>query len=512
MSSKPRHSIKSQGSFSHGKVFYRAKTLDNEQTHTRNLFKSSKTLKTVGKDKLSLETDLPIILPSTRNEQLPVTLTEKKPNKRYENPLAKSTNLNEFRKSSISSITTANTAFSPSGRGAYRKQSSTVINKLSSVLSPISPPDLTGQPNKTFAKRNSCKYVIRSRDKITKISSTSVTSVGGLSSEDEDTLKTKNNVYNQGYSFSQAGLLDDGESKTNQDSFLILQNIFGIRFNIYGIMDGHGTNGHFVSQYVRDTATEYFTNVNTYLHKNKNKKIDEVIIFQKISANNYKIIRDFYHKVDKDLYDQKFDCHFSGTTCVMAFHIGGAIICSNVGDSRCVLTKTRLSHLNKQGFDAELLSNDHKPTLEKERKRIESSGGSIDQAKTDGVKDGPYRVWVKGEEYPGLAISRSIGDLVAETVGVISEPEIILKENAEAIGKFLVLGSDGLFDYLELEDIIDVISPYYLKGDPSGAANAVVQEAIERWAEVSVGRDDITSVIVFFGGGRRSRIKQKDSV
>ena len=38
---------------------------------------------------------------------------------------------------------------------------------------------------------------------------------------------------------------------------------------------------------------------------------------------------------------------------------------------------------------------------------------------------GPYRVWLKTENYPGLAMSRSIGDFVAASVGVICEPGIL---------------------------------------------------------------------------------------
>ena len=43
----------------------------------------------------------------------------------------------------------------------------------------------------------------------------------------------------------------------------------------------------------------------------------------------------------------------------------------------------------------------------------------------DGNKKGPYRVWVQDEMYPGLAMSRSIGDFIASSVGVIPNPEII---------------------------------------------------------------------------------------
>lgn len=35
---------------------------------------------------------------------------------------------------------------------------------------------------------------------------------------------------------------------------------------------------------------------------------------------------------------------------------------------------------------------------------------------------GPLRVWLKHEDIPGLAMSRSFGDEVASRVGVIAEP------------------------------------------------------------------------------------------
>ncbi len=38
---------------------------------------------------------------------------------------------------------------------------------------------------------------------------------------------------------------------------------------------------------------------------------------------------------------------------------------------------------------------------------------------------GPHRVWLKKENIPGLAMSRSMGDQLAASVGVIQEPGII---------------------------------------------------------------------------------------
>lgn len=48
--------------------------------------------------------------------------------------------------------------------------------------------------------------------------------------------------------------------------------------------------------------------------------------------------------------------------------------------------------------------------------RIESYKGRF------GENVGPARVWLKKESYPGLAMSRSIGDACAHSVGVIAEP------------------------------------------------------------------------------------------
>ena len=73
---------------------------------------------------------------------------------------------------------------------------------------------------------------------------------------------------------------------------------------------------------------------------------------------------------------------------------------------------------------------------------------------------GPQRVWLKEQEIPGLAMSRSLGDTVAHSVGVISNPETkcftISTED-----KFLVVGSDGVFEFLSNEEVAEIVIPFY---------------------------------------------------
>jgi serine/threonine protein phosphatase PrpC len=61
---------------------------------------------------------------------------------------------------------------------------------------------------------------------------------------------------------------------------------------------------------------------------------------------------------------------------------------------------------------------------------------------------GPKRVWLKNKQVPGLAMTRSIGDMAASSVGVLARPEITFFQNINQNDKILVVASDGLWDRL----------------------------------------------------------------
>ena len=68
------------------------------------------------------------------------------------------------------------------------------------------------------------------------------------------------------------------------------------------------------------------------------------------------------------------------------------------------------------------MSRDHKPELKDEMNRILRMNGRVDRFMDGNERSGPFRVWLKNESYPGLAMSRSIGDFVAAAVGVVCDP------------------------------------------------------------------------------------------
>ena len=288
-------------------------------------------------------------------------------------------------------------------------------------------------------------------------------------------------------SYSQAGKGEDGFTKVNQDSFLVLQNQYDFKdFNIFAVMDGHGVNGHLVSRFV----TKYFTSFFNNNKKMKASNNNEEEIWYRLKKNNCDILKRAFRHAERDISkNTDIDASFSGTTCVMVFQIGEKLICANVGDSRAIIFKGN--------NNITPLSIDQKPNDPEESKRIIENGGEISQYEEDGEKSGPFRVWKKGEVYPGIAMSRSIGDLIASTLGVIPEPKFI-EDKVDKDTKFIVVASDGVWEFLDNKTVCDIVMPYYKKNDPDGACKALIKKSTEWWNKEDIVVDDITVVIVFF--------------
>ena len=54
-----------------------------------------------------------------------------------------------------------------------------------------------------------------------------------------------------------------------------------------------------------------------------------------------------------------------------------------------------------------------------------STQGRVTPYKIRGQPVGPPRVWLQDDECPGLCMTRSFGDTIGASVGVISVPEVV---------------------------------------------------------------------------------------
>ena len=293
---------------------------------------------------------------------------------------------------------------------------------------------------------------------------------------------------------STPGRDDDGLKKTNQDSYVLEKNINGIlNFNIFGVLDGHGVNGHFASQFV----TKYI--INRIKHHSLLRNLDTAkAVYDKIKSNEYQIITNIFIDADFQIKKQKFNVEMSGTTAVIVIQLDEHIICANTGDSRAILVYGDPNKNNLTNTKIFRLSYDAKPDNPAEKKRIYENGGVVLKVLDENDEAiGPFRVWMKGKTYPGLAISRTIGDIDAKKIGVIPNPQFI-EYTINPKTRYVIVCSDGIWEFMSNEEVMRIANNYYIKNDPAGLCHELTNKSTALWLKEDVCVDDITVVAAFF--------------
>jgi len=189
----------------------------------------------------------------------------------------------------------------------------------------------------------------------------------------------------------------------NQDSFFICK-VEG-DYSIYGVFDGHGRKGHDVSNFVKDYLPKILLGKEDILN-------EPITSLKKAFDKTQRLI-------EQATSMSRIDASRSGSTASVMLHDHkkGMLYSAHVGDSRCVLAKKNPITHEWQAVD---LTEDHKPNLPAEKARIERNGG---QVKFDGGYN--YRVYAKGKRYPGLNMSRAMGDLLGfHDAGISAEPDV----------------------------------------------------------------------------------------
>jgi len=297
-------------------------------------------------------------------------------------------------------------------------------------------------------------------------------------SDDEDKQTANPHLFKTYAMRTKTGVVPFNPNKVNQDRAIIVPNVpnsdpNGSGYSLFGVFDGHGMLGHDVSSYLLRKMPEWFS-------KNKGW-----------SKNPKGALERCFFWLTKQLAKSDVNCTFSGTTAVVCLFNADNIYTANVGDSRAVLAREEQGKLKAIG-----LSFDQKPDNPKEKERIEKKNGRVEPCKGPmGEFIGPHRVWLKNQDMPGLAMSRSFGDDVASSVGVISEPEVIVKARSKN-DKFMVVASDGVWEFLSNQDVVDIVTKH--PGDIKKATRAVCKESVRKWNAEEDVVDDITAVVVAF--------------
>ena len=259
----------------------------------------------------------------------------------------------------------------------------------------------------------------------------------------------------------------------NQDDYSVL--IDGGTL-LLGVFDGHGPFGHCVSNYIHALLPKLIS-------QNEQLPVAPMSVFPL-----------GFEKCQKSLEmhcehpQANFDCVISGSTATMVLIRGDRIYSAHVGDSRAVVS--RLLPNGKR--EALVLTPDHKPYLPEEKIRIEACGGEVKKLENDI----PHRVFLRDKDYPGLAMSRSIGDLLCREIGVISTPTVtehILAEEDE----FVLICSDGVWEFIENDEAVEFVGEF--GREKAGlAAEELAKKAWKKWLEMEGDVvDDITVMVAY---------------
>jgi serine/threonine protein phosphatase PrpC len=252
----------------------------------------------------------------------------------------------------------------------------------------------------------------------------------------------------------------------NQDSYLVVP--LPPNQLLVAVCDGHGEHGHHVAKQVKQIFEQ------------------QAIHISQDIAGPIAAFRRTFALCQASLSQQEELCHLSGTTATVALIDMGRqhVTVAHVGDSTLVIVRD-----GKPVFTTK----DHKVDFEAEQ-RIRACGGVVQAPPVcPGGPDGARRVFMKDKRYPGLAMSRALGDLVANKLGVLAEPEVITGLTF-APQDSVLLATDGLWDVLPKERVVtDIRSPGV--PDTNAAARSLVLQARERWP-AGMDIDDITAVLV----------------
>ena len=240
---------------------------------------------------------------------------------------------------------------------------------------------------------------------------------------------------------------------------------------MFGVLDGHGEAGDLVSRFVADRLPSRVV---------KNPHF--------LAAPGVAMKEELDRLERAMLGDASIDTEFSGSTAVLAAVRDRKLIACNVGDSRAIVA--RLVDGKLQAIEVTI---DHKPDREDEKRRIVATGGRVFAVEYDDGISGPPRVWLGHMDIPGLAMSRSIGDTVAHSAGVSSEPEMFTYDFHED-DKLVIIASDGLWEFMTNQEVIDFIARV---SDPKRAVDMLVAESSARWMKEEQVIDDTTIIIAY---------------
>eukprot|EP00746_Dinoflagellata_sp_MGD_P166835 gnl/MRDRNA2_/MRDRNA2_97002_c0_seq1.p1 gnl/MRDRNA2_/MRDRNA2_97002_c0~~gnl/MRDRNA2_/MRDRNA2_97002_c0_seq1.p1 ORF type:complete len:581 (-),score=114.87 gnl/MRDRNA2_/MRDRNA2_97002_c0_seq1:86-1609(-) len=171
------------------------------------------------------------------------------------------------------------------------------------------------------------------------------------------------------------------------------------------------------------------------------------------------------------------DCRFTGAACTVLLLSPTTIWVAHVGDCKVVLgVPDEFPNAKEYHFHPVTLTKGHGVDLQGEFDRIVQKNGEVRIL----TNDHSHRIFVKNMDFPGLTLTRAIGDRVGHQIGVTHSPSVCSLKKAELKqGSFFAIASGGLWAMMSERTAVNWIGRYF--EDANEAARCLADEATKRW-------------------------------
>ncbi|KAI9596540.1 phosphatase 2C-like domain-containing protein [Syncephalis fuscata] len=289
------------------------------------------------------------------------------------------------------------------------------------------------------------------------------------------------------FHFSSGTATAVGKRDKNQDETLIAENLFGQDdCALYAVFDGHGSEGHKAATFVKKVFLEVLENYR------------QLLIVEPATA----IKRAFREVNDLLVENEDVDTYMSGTTASVVIRRGNQLILAHLGDSRVILGRRVFSPSAAPGdrpdIQAISLTSDHNCADPQELDRVLRSGARVQQLQENGTKQGPLRIFKGSLPYPGIVVSRSLGDDVAQRLGVLCEPEVQVRELSPD-DCYLILATDGVWDGMSSQEVASFVDNEARSdsGVDASTASLRLNDAALKALDAHQIDDNVSNVCVF---------------
>ena len=273
--------------------------------------------------------------------------------------------------------------------------------------------------------------------------------------------------------------------------------------SLFGIFDGNGQYGKSIALAFKNYVVDYFLNCNEMRVTLKKDNFYSILYNSFVFAQNYLI---------NNSNKLNINMNFSGATGIIVLYPHNntnKVYCANIGRNKCIFyTMTGPIKLSYELYPNRASEKDRIERFKEQNKeKLKNKKNENNKEEEDENNNKEKNIMLLDQkrkelflkEFIELDISRCIGNLAAEELGIIPGPEIGESDIKLNKGKFIVIGTESLWKYLTEEEVGDIVNLHYPTYDCEGACKDLQDLAKDRWKEKNDGAyDDISVVIIFF--------------